>query len=79
MVDPQPLDLALADQPQQQAVRVGEDRRVLHAHRRQLGDVEEAAVVDLLGRHAPERQPVRLLVEQRVQPIEARALARAGR
>jgi hypothetical protein len=41
-----------------------EDLGQFHANRRQLIDVEEAAVVDLLGGDAAERQPVRLVFDQ---------------
>ena len=55
-----------------EAVHLLEDRRILHAQRRELVDVEEAPVVDLLGRDAPVREAVRLLVEQPVEPSKLR-------
>src|SRR3989441_10588816 len=54
-----------------------EDRRLFHAQRRQLVDVEEAAIVDVVGRHAPRREAKDLRREQFVQRIEARRIARA--
>ena len=75
MVDSQSLDLAFADEPHEQAVGVLEHLRVLHAYRRQLGDVEEPPVVDLLSGNAPEGKPVRLGIEQRVQAVEAGRVA----
>jgi len=77
VIDAQPLDLALTDQPQQQPVGIEEDVGVLHAHRGQLRDVEEATVVDLLGGDTPEAQPIRLLFDKRVQTVEAGRLAGA--
>ena len=75
MIDAQALNLAFADQPQEQPVRILKNRGILHTHRGQLGNVEESAVVDLFSRHAPEGQPVGLPIQQRVQPIETRWLA----
>ena len=57
-------------------MRGREHFRLLHADRRELVDVEEAPVVDLLTRHAPERQPIHLRVEQPVEEIEASRIAR---
>ena len=79
MVDAQALDLAFAEQAKQQPVGVLEDLGLFHAHRGQLGDVEEAAVVDLLGRDPPEGQPIGLIVEQRVESVEAGWVAWLGR
>ena len=42
----------------------------------QVIDVKEAPVIDLLARDAPERQPVRLLLQQLVQQIEAPRVSR---
>ena len=75
MIDAEAGDLAFADQPQNQAVRGLEDLRIFHAHAGQLVHVEEAAVVDLVRRRPPVGQPIGLLVEQRVQPIEAARIA----
>ncbi len=75
VVDAQAVDLALAEQAEDQVVRGVEDFLPLHAQRRQLVDVEKAAVVDLVGGHAPERQAVGLGVEQPVQQVEARGVA----
>ena len=59
-----------------QLVRRRKDARILHAQPDQIVDVEEAPVIDLLARHAPERQPVRLLLQQLVQRIEAPRISR---
>ena len=77
MIDAQAGHLAFADQPQNQAVRGLEHRRIFHAHAGQLVHVEEAPVVDFVRRRPPVGQPVVLLVEQRVQPIEAARIAGA--
>ncbi len=74
VIDAQSVDLALGDQLQEQAVRGLEDRLVLDAQRRQIVDIEEAAVVDILGRDAPGGEVIGLQVEQLVQRIEARGL-----
>src|SRR5437660_10560227 len=76
MVDAEALDLALADQAHQQPVGFLEDRGLFHAHRGELGDVEKAAVIDLLRRNPPERQAIRLRVEQRVESVETRRIVR---
>ena len=64
-----------ADQLEDEAVHLVEDRRVFHPQRGELVDVEEAAVVDFLGRDAPVRQAVRLLVQQPIERVEAARLA----
>ncbi len=56
-------------------MRLAEHGRELHADGGQLVDVEEAAVVDLLGGDAPVRETVRLLVEQPVEVVEAPRVA----
>ena len=76
MVDPEPGHPSGADEPEDEAVRLGEDFGVLHANGGQLVDVEEATVIDFLARHAPEREPVRLLAQEVVEQIER---ARIGR
>jgi hypothetical protein len=42
---------------------------------RQLVDVEETAIVDFLRRHPPVGEPVRLLVEKRVEGVETPRVA----
>src|SRR5215471_2962896 len=60
MVDAQAGDVAFFYQAKHQFVNRGEDFRLLDANRRQFVDVEEAAVVDLVRRHAPETQQISL-------------------
>ena len=70
MVDAEPGDPPGTDETKDEPVRVGEDIRVLHADGRELIDVEEASVVDLLPGHPPKRDPVRLLSQQLVEEVE---------
>ncbi len=67
MVDAQAVDLAAGDEIEHQPVRRVEHLGALHAQRGQLVDVEEAAVVDLVGGDAPVGQPVGLLLDQFVE------------
>ncbi len=50
MVDTQPLQDAVGEQPAEEFVRVAEDDDALHAHAGKLGDIEETAVIDLIRR-----------------------------
>ena len=52
--------------------------RVFHPQRREIVDVEKAAVVDLVGGHAPVDESERLRFEQRVQRLETRRAGRAS-
>ena len=79
MIDADAGDPFLAQQARQQLVNRLEHRRVFDAQAGQRVDVEEAAVVDLVRRGPPVRQPVRLLLEQLVQRVERVAAARACR
>ena len=78
MIDAQRVDLALGHQTQHQAVRVGEDFRILDTQRSELIDVEEAAVVDVVRRDAPAGEAEGLALEQRVQRVEAGGIIRAA-
>src|SRR6266853_5262674 len=71
MVQAQPLQFSLGDQPANQAMRLFEDCRLLHADTRQLIDVEEAAVIYLVGCNSPKGEPIVLLLEEVVQRHEA--------
>src|SRR5512139_3599528 len=71
MVDAQARHGSLAHEAEHETVRRLEDRRILHADRRQLVDVEEAPVVDLVTGGLPERGPVCLARDQFVQLVEA--------
>ena len=74
VVDAQAVHAPLREQLEDQAMGGLEHRLVLHAQRGELVDIEEAAVVDLVGRDAPVRQAIRLRLEQLVQRVEARGL-----
>ena len=67
MVDAQAIDAAALGEPADQAVRRLEHRAVLDADAGEVGDLEEAPVVDLVRRHAPVGEPVVLALEQAMQ------------
>ena len=67
MVDAQPVDAGPSRQPRDEGMRGVEHRLVLGAQRGEIGDFEEAPVVDLVGSDAPEREPVMLFLEEVVQ------------
>ena len=52
-----------------------EDLWQFDPNRRQIVYVEKTAVIDLFGRNAPRRQPIRLRVEQFIQDVEAARVA----
>ncbi len=79
MIDAQSRGGAPLHELEGEAVDLVEDRRIFHAQRGELVDVEEAPVVDFLGRDAPVRKAVRLLVQQPVERIEAARLVRRRR
>ena len=72
VIEPQAVDVAARDQLEHQAVRVAEAVRVLHAHRGERVDVEEAPVVDLLGGDLPRRGPPVLRVDDALDERLAR-------
>ena len=75
MVDAHAVDAAAAfselpapfGKARDQPVRRLEHGAVLDLHAGEIGDLEEAPVVDLVGGDAPERQPVVLLLEQAME------------
>ena len=75
MVDTETRHGSLAHETEHEPVGRLEDRRLLHADRRQIVDVEEAPVVDLVPGGLPERQAVRLPRQQLVQPVETPGIA----
>ena len=74
MIDAEAVDLPARRQVEHQPVRRVEHFRVLDPESCQVVDVEEAPVVDLLGGNAPERKPVGLCFEQRIEVVEGRQL-----
>ena len=70
MIDPQSGDGSVADEFEQQAVRRVENLRQFHPDRGQIVDVKKAAVIDFFRRHAPEGEPIGLIVQQSIEPIE---------
>ena len=71
MIDPQPGHLSFPDEPEQQSVALGENRRVFHSDGAQVVDIEKPPVIDLLRRHRPVREPVHLPAQEFVQQVEA--------
>jgi hypothetical protein len=69
VVDAQAVHLAGRGQVERERLRGLEHVVALHAHGRQVVDVEEAPVVDLVGRHAPVGQAVGLRLDERMQRI----------
>ncbi len=69
----------VADQPEDEPVRLVEHARILHPDRREPVHVEEAPVVDLLPGDAPEREAVGLRVEEPLEEVEASAGRRRAR
>ena len=67
MVDAQAIDAAVAREAADQSVRRLEHGAVLDAHAREIGDLEEAAIVDLVRGDAPVREAVVLLLQYPVQ------------
>ena len=79
MVHAQRGHLALAHEPDDQLVGRVEHDALLHADGGQVAHVEEPAVVHLVARHAPVREPVGLGREQAVERVEARRIPRRRR
>ena len=61
VVDAQPVELPLRQQPEDQAVGGLEDVLTLHAEGGQVVDVEEPSIIDLVGGHPPEGQAIALV------------------
>lgn len=72
MIDAKAGDSSLRDEPQDQGVGRLEHRRVAHPDADQVGDVEEAAVVDLTGRQPPVAEPVGLRLDHLVEQVGPR-------
>jgi hypothetical protein len=70
VVDAESGDPPGPDETKDEPMSLGEDVRVLHADGRELIDVEEASVVDLLPGHPPKCDPVSLLGQQLVEEVE---------
>ncbi len=74
MVNPEAIDLALPHEFEHQLVRGVEDGLVLDTEGGKIVDVEEASIVDLVCGDSPVREPIRLLLEELVQRVEAGGL-----
>ena len=78
MVDAQTVEDAAFQKPEHKLVRVVEHLRQLHAQAGEIVDVEEAAIVDVVGGDAEMRGAPVLLLDQRVEAapaVEAAGLA----
>src|SRR5581483_4622257 len=71
VVDPEPIELSLPDEPEDQPGGLLEYLLPLHRDRSEAVDVEKPAVVDLIGRHPPIRKAISLPVQEGVEEIEA--------
>ena len=67
VIDPQALHVAALDQFADEPVRPLEHLRQLHPQASKLIDIEETAVIDLLGGDAPIGDAVRLGLEKAMQ------------
>ena len=76
MIDTQRLHFVARNPLEDAAVRVRENGGPFHPERSEAVDIEETPVVDVVGRHAPERETVELRLDERMQSIEARWVAR---
>src|SRR5690606_41258144 len=75
VIDAKPVNLALGRPLEHAPVRRLEHGLVLRAQAREVVDVEKAPAVDLVGRDAPVREPIRLTLEQGGPARVALALA----
>ena len=71
MVDPQPRNLSPQQHLKDQMMTLLEDAGVFHADRRQVVDVEEAAIVDLIAGNLPIGQAVNLGVQEAIEFVKA--------
>ncbi len=78
MIHTQAADVPLAHQVENQRMHSGEDFGIFDADGRQIVDVEEAPVVDLIHRDAPEAEAIGFALEQPLQAVEAAGLAAAS-
>ena len=75
MVNAQTADLAGLHQFEDKLVCLFEDGRILHPDCPQGIDIEESAIVDLLGSDAPMGDAIDLIAKKRVQQIETARVA----
>lgn len=79
VVDPQPLYLALRQEPEDQLVRRFEQRRHLHAQAGEVVDLEKASIVDFVGGDPPIRDAVVLRFQEAMKGGETAGIARFTR
>ena len=75
MIDADAGDRAVPDQFEEQLVGRVEDFRQLHSDRGQIVHVEEAPVINFFRRDAPEGEPIRLIVQERIERIKTARVA----
>ncbi len=75
MIDPQAGHESLGYIAQRQFMHRVEHLGLLDSNRRQRVDIKKSSIVDLIGRHAPVAEPIRLLQQKGLQAIEALRLA----
>src|SRR3977135_3213667 len=76
MIDAHAGDSTGGNELEKQLVSRIEDFRQFHPDRGQIVDVEETAVINLLRRDPPEREPIRLVVQEGIERIETARIAR---
>ena len=74
MIESQRVHPARVEQLEQQRVRLLEHLIRLHAEGRELVDIEEAPVVDLLGGDVPGGEAIVLCSQQLIEPVKGRGL-----
>ena len=71
MVHAQRRHAPFRHQSPQQPVRMREDVRILHPQPDEIVDIEKPPIIDLLCRHSPMGEPIRLRLQQSMQQVEA--------
>ena len=62
-----PVDRAVGEKVEDETVRLVEHPWDLHAQAREFGDIEEPAIVDVVGRHPEMRRTPVLEPDQRIE------------
>ena len=75
VVDAQASHLPCTEQSEHDGVHGPEDLGLFDANRRQLVDIEEASIVDLIRRHPPIAKTIRLMCQERLELVKAMRVA----
>src|SRR5438067_7401853 len=78
MIYPDTGHRSCSDQFKEELMGRIEHFRQFHPDRREIVHVEETPIVDLLCGDAPESEPIGLIVEERVERVEAARVARCA-